>query len=421
MGSIVSSEVDVVIVGAGVAGTTCAIKLQKAGFQVMLVDRRKSLEDYKTLCTHFIQPFSIPGFKQLGLSHLFSEQNSVATKAAFFVPGGVIDPEGTYGGNELTTNAYNLERRVMDPLLRQAAIDCGVELRLGTAMEQCEQNDSGFSVTLSSQEADYTVTCDQVIAADGRRSKLARLMEVESRTYPNDRAAYFCYCTGIEAPKNNRSLFSLNNDEMSFLYPLIGGRSLLSVYIHADRAKKWNLSYSSFDNLLALFKAHLPDVDFSQARLESKIYSYAKYDNQLREPVNSKVAFIGDASLSLDPMSGVGCSFAMKSAMLLGDAIIEYGISNAIQRESALDSYAQAYHAFFDSHAKGIIADAQVGKNIDAVSQTYRVILNDPKLQKRYIDLTGRIITPEQFQSSYLLAVAKQRSVRNKNAALVEG
>lgn len=405
-----SMDFDAVIVGAGVAGSVCAIKLQRAGYKVLLVDRRKSITEYKTLCTHFIQPFSVPILHELGLSALLEPEQSVATKAAFLVPGGVIDPAGGYGGTEASQWAYNLERRVMDPALRQATLDSGVTLRMGTGLTAFDATPDGYQVTLTGHGQEYSVSCRQLVAADGRESRIARLLEAETQYYPNERAAYFCYCTGIPSPVDQRSLFSLKNNEMSFLYPLIEGRTLLSVYIQKSRAEEWGLSGSSFDMLKQLFESHLPHMDFSQASLDSRIFHYSKYENQVRRPVQMTIPFIGDASVSLDPMSGVGCGFAIKAADQLGDAIIQAGLQTSEQRQAAMQAYESAHEAFFSSHIKGIVADSLVSKSDQAVANTYEVILQDDKLQKRYIDLTGRLITPEQFQKSYLTSVAKQKS-----------
>ncbi len=407
-----SIEYDVVIAGSGVAGNICAIKLQQAGLNVLLVDRRRSHLEHKTLCTHFIQPFSVPVLHKLGLTDLLSSENSVETKAAFLVPGGVIDPEGGYGdgGTEHTHSAYNIERRVMDPMLRHVALDFGVSLKMNTSLSEFEVIKGGYRITLTEQGQKRYVTCRQVIAADGRKSRLAKVLNAETQLYANDRAAYFCYCNGIPQTGDKRSLFSLKNNEMSFLYPLIEGRTLLSVYIQKSRAELWGLSGSSFDKLMEIFQIHLPFIDFSQAELDSRILSYKQYENQVRPPVCEGVPFIGDAVISIDPMSGTGCGFAIKSADLLGDAILQHGIASKDERYTSMQFYEQSFNAFFPSHIKGIVADSLVSKSEKTVTNTFNVILNDLKLQRLYLDLTARLITPEQFQKRYLMSVAKQMS-----------
>ncbi|WP_412059082.1 NAD(P)-binding protein [Bartonella sp. DGB2] len=68
----------VVIVGAGIADCACAILLAQRGFEVRLLDHRIASNSYKTLCTHFIQPFTNDILHELRLSHLLTSAYSIA-------------------------------------------------------------------------------------------------------------------------------------------------------------------------------------------------------------------------------------------------------------------------------------------------------------------------------------------------------
>jgi flavin-dependent dehydrogenase len=408
---------DAVIVGAGVAGTLCALALRKGGYQVLLLDRRSSQQDYKKLCTHFIQPFSVPIFRELGLEALFEPTMSVKTKAAFFVPGGVIDPNGSYGkGDEPLNYAYNLEREVMDPYLRAHAKEEGVDLRMEASVTDIVNDEEISTVSFLESRQQKTITTRLIIAADGRESRLARKLGVETKRHANDRMAFFCYASGIPVPAQQRSLFSLQDKEMSFLYPLINGRTLLSVYIQNDRAQQWALDDSEFASLIQLFKAHLPHIDFSNASAQSPMYGYKRYENQTRPAVTDGVAFIGDAAASVDPMSGVGCGFAAKSAHLLATALKAHGLHDRQSIRSALDQYSNEHKAFFTPHIEGIVADSRLSKNEESMRQTYKVIISDDKLQRSYLDLTGRLITPAKFQRDYLMATVRLQKQQKAEA-----
>jgi flavin-dependent dehydrogenase len=406
------TDYDVIICGAGVAGTTCALALNAGGLSVLLIERCKHISDYKKLCTHFIQPFSVPILYELGLDGLLDTTHSVRTKARFLVPEGIIDPSSGYKNtsDQPDSWAYNIERRVMDPFLREHVLKTDIDFALGTSLAGIQCNDNGYEVDVIRDRNPTTYRTHLFIAADGRESKTAKLLNIPAETYDNDRMAFFCYAKGIDAPKDNRSLFSLREQEMSFLYPLIDGRTLLSVYIQKERAEQWSLTGNEFYSLLNVFKHHMPELDFSHANLDSPMYGYRRYENQIRPAVFQNVSFIGDSCLSLDPMSGVGCGFALKSASLLANEIINTGISTADQRATTLEAYQTQHHAFFQPHAQGIIADAKVGKSSEVMASTYQTMIDDEKLARAFVDLTGRLITPEQFQRAFLLATALAKS-----------
>ena len=56
----ITSEYDVAVVGASVAGCTTAALLGRAGAKVALLEQRPDPGAYKTVCTHFIQASATP-------------------------------------------------------------------------------------------------------------------------------------------------------------------------------------------------------------------------------------------------------------------------------------------------------------------------------------------------------------------------
>ncbi|MCM2442310.1 NAD(P)/FAD-dependent oxidoreductase [Agrobacterium vitis] len=407
---------DVAIVGAGVAGTAAAILLAQAGKSVILLERKREVEDYKLLCTHFVQPFANAVFHSIGLGHLLAPPHSIETKATFYVPGGVIDLEEGYGEDPVTAYAHNLERRVLDPALRQRAIEAGVTLELCFDVAHLETLAGEQRIVGWRDGQQARVSARMVAAADGRQSLVASLMGATGKSLDNDRAAYFCYCKGIPSPANNRSLFVLHDNEMSFLYPIIEGRSLLSVYVTMERSAQWRSVGAIWPQLLERFKTELPMVDFSSAEPDTEVYSYRKYDNQIRPAVTGGVAFLGDAAVSIDPMSGVGCSFALKSADLFAKAVLDHTCDS----HSVLAKYAASHASFFEPHITGIVADSRVSKSTATVEKTYATILRSKALQKQYLDLTARLISPEVFQRAYLREAIKGNAAPMKPAVVAK-
>lgn len=403
---------DVVIVGGSASGAAASILLRKLGLSVRVIEKLPSASSYKKLCTHFIQPSAVPVLSQLGLAHLAESGHSVRTRATFITPAGVIDPEGFYGADSQQC-ALNLERSVLDPALRQQAQECGVEIGYGEHVTEVQRSSPGWQLTVEGKEKTFSVEGRFLIAADGRMSLLARLLDNSPQSHENQRATFFAYCSGIAAPADNRSLFAHHQNGMAFLYPLINGRTLLSAYISKETAQQWQ-QQDVKASLLSFFAgvSAMPAMD--KATFETPVMGYQDYPNLTRQPVCQDVAFIGDAAQSLDPMSGVGCSFALQTAAMLAQAVAASMQQGRIDTQLALQTYQRQFNEYFPFHARGIIADALIAKDEQAQQATFRTIRNDPELQRQYRDLTGRLILPAAFQSKFLISKIRQNAAERK-------
>jgi len=401
---------DVVIAGAGVAGSIAGLLFARQGLSVLIADQKIESTKHKVLCTHFVQPVARPILAKLGLEDRIEAAGGVPTKAAFWTSAGWIDPPGDYGlapDSDGRLLAMNIERRILDPLLLEEMTDLpNLDLRLATSVDAPEPvGAGGIQVAVTTEAGDATVRAGLLVAADGRRSSLARTLgNVPVIRKENQRVCLFGYFEGVAAPPGNRSLFMLGDREMAFLYPLGGTRILLSAYIPKD-AELFGTMEEKAAALIALFERYPGVPDFSQARLVSRMHGFRDYPNLVRHPVHAGVAFLGDAALSLDPMSGVGCSFAMKTADMLVDAMtapLRVGTSAALER--GLATYAEGFQAFFAPHAAGIAADSVIAKSAATTASVYARIVRNPHLQRVFMALTGRLVSPGEFQRAFLKA-----------------
>ena len=200
---------------------------------------------------------------------------------------------------------------------------------------------------------------------------------------------------------------------MAFLYPLGGNRALLAAYVAKDLAAEWARQGEQSARLLEFFTTfpEIPKLD--RAQLESPVFGYPDYPNLVRKPVHAEAAFIGDAAISLDPMSGVGCAFAMVTADLLVEVTSQPLIEGG-DLVAGLDRYSHRFGEVFSPHAQGIAADSLIAKSPATMDAVYGRIRGDASLQRAFIALTGRLITPAEFQRRFLAAGMKARqSVRS--------
>lgn len=398
-------QLDVAVVGGSIGGCVTAIRFSRLGHRVAIFDK-KVMDDrfYKRLCTHFIQPHAVPVLARLGLARLYERDCSVRTKAVFVTPGGPVEGPGNYLPDSADLFALNLERRVLDPALRAAAREHGVRFLDGTAVEGVEEDEDGFS--LATTAGRYRARL--VVAADGRRSRLATRLGNPTEEHPNDRAALFCYFTGITTRPDDRCVFIMNDRDLACVYPLVGGRTQFVLFAEKSTVEGWQGADGRLRAFVDYF-GRLPDAPaVGGAVPEMPPLGYADYPNQVRRPVQGAIPFVGDAALSLDPMAGVGCGFALVSGDLLASAFE----GRALDRDgvrAGLEDYRQRYESVLLPHAEGIIRDSLVDKDDVAQQKTFGLISGDPALSQKYLALTGRMVHPDQFKRDLMITMMTQR------------
>jgi len=398
-------QFDVAVVGASISGCATAIRFSRMGHRVAVLEKRTLDENHhKRLCTHFMQPNGPAELDRLGLAHLREPAWSVATKAVFVTPGGVIEGPGAYLLDQPESYALNLERRVLDPALRAAAREQGAEFFDGTSVEAVAEDASGWTVDALGESGPRRVRARLLVAADGRMSRLARELGNEAESHPNERACLFGYFSGIDAPEGDRSIFVMHEHDLACTYPLVGGRTLLVLFAEKSRVEGWGSREERHQQFVKYFD-ELPDgPSMAHAVPESELLGYTDYPSLVRQSVFGSVPFVGDAAVSLDPMSGVGCGFALVSANLLADAFEGRALEPA-EVKGALEDYRQHFADTVGPHVEGICADALVGKNEAFRRKMFQAISGSPDLSRKYLAITGRLVSPGGFHQDLMRAL----------------
>jgi len=121
-----STSYDVIIAGAGPAGTSAAIHLAKQGVDVLLAEQKKFPRG--KLCGEFISPECLDHFRTLGVAaRMTAARPASLTETVFYSRGGhsVNVPSNWFRGQG---NGLGLSRAEMDDRLLQRARAIGVDV-----------------------------------------------------------------------------------------------------------------------------------------------------------------------------------------------------------------------------------------------------------------------------------------------------
>jgi 2-polyprenyl-6-methoxyphenol hydroxylase-like FAD-dependent oxidoreductase len=165
---------NVLIVGGGIAGLTAATALARQGVTVEVLE----LHDRPAGAAITIQNRAVDGLAEIGVLDRFLQEGVPRTSHDFFsyfdaagnpVPTPPLPPRPEAG----LPQAIVIHRVPLARILREAAEEAGVDVRVGSTVDALQQDDDSVTATLSDGS---TRSFDLVVGADGVRSKTRGLL-----------------------------------------------------------------------------------------------------------------------------------------------------------------------------------------------------------------------------------------------------
>ena len=304
-------QFDTIIIGASIAGSICALKLANKGWRVAVLEKRQSLLAYKKICTHIIHPYAVNQLKTLGIfDELLNKSAQMTCMNIHYRDRSVLYP---FAGK---LAAANIERKDLDPALRSTlSKHQNITLLTGISVKSFIQSGKhviGVKTLLSNNET-LNLHAPLVIGSDGRNSNVVNLSHGSIKKTENQRIALFSYFS-TKTIINQSHVWALRQgQEYIGLFPN-KQRVLISWYLPRQEFEdKQETHEKSFNRLLD----YIADQDIQVGeRLESIIVVKDSSPQTASTPLRS-LALIGDTKLAADPLTGIGCTWAMQSANLL--------------------------------------------------------------------------------------------------------
>ena len=326
---------DVVVVGARCAGAPLAAHLAAAGLSVALVDRFATAGE--TPSTHVIQAEGVACLGRIGLV------DALLATGAPWIERVRMRLDGMETGAPWPTIASDpgpqlcVRRRVMDPLLLEAAEKAGAHLRLGTRVTEvveCAGRVRGIRGTRG--RAQLRLDAPLVVGADGRSSTVARC--VGARRYnvvANERFAYWGYYARARWEPPATLLTQRWGTDFVVACPADSGLYLVIAYPPLERLARFRTDVeASFDAVVASCPPVWEVV--AGARRVERLSGVVSYESFFRESAGPGWVLVGDAGHFKDPAPGQGISDALRQAEDLARAILATEGSPIPERDRAL-------------------------------------------------------------------------------------
>jgi flavin-dependent dehydrogenase len=363
---VVDEHVDVLIVGARVAGSILATILGQAGRDVLVVDRATFPSG--TLSTHFFRGEGCVGVLQrlgvieavlaLGCPPLVREYNADAIDGSF-----TVDPPQGPGdvGFDLSVRRESLDQILVERARREAT----VEVREATTLRTIQRDDDRvIGAVIEDAAGTRTIGARLVVGADGHASRVARLVGAPTQLeIPPSRAMYYRYIEGMDGPEGDPDgpEFSLGDDELVYVFPSDGGVTCVAVSLNLDDYRTVRLDAER------AFLDRVASHPFLAGRIESarwsgRLWACGPRPSLVRVPAGPGWALVGDASMYQDPWTGLGMDNAATHATFLAAAIDE-----ALSGNDESTAWA-GFHGRRDEHAiPSFLETADLGRDLNAI------------------------------------------------------
>jgi geranylgeranyl reductase family protein len=307
-------QFDVVIVGGGPAGSSCAAFCALAGLRTVVLEREKFPRE--KVCGDCLNPSCWPVMDRLGVTEeLLGLSHSKLSSVEFIAIDGhkvIVDlPSGA-------DREISVKRSLFDNLLLRRARELGAEVREQTTVTALSRN-SNWKIETASEEIFHARI---LIGADGRNSTVARLCNLLPRP-ARERVALQAHAP-LPRGFGNRVILQflregysgqapVNENELNLC--LVGSASSISILRHWASRQFQLPADQQWRSVTPLTRSTLPCA-------------------------RENLFFIGDAARVVEPFTGEGIYYALRSGELAANAIAK--IFRGDDRQSVLRDFTRA-------------------------------------------------------------------------------
>ncbi len=323
---------DVIVIGAGPAGSAAAICAARRGLRVVLLESGRYPRH--KVCGEFVSSEAAEVLHYLGIS---SQLLQSVPRLSF----SRLHSNGTVVTMRLSDPAYSIPRLVLDEALWNASSASGVDCRIETATSVTNCGQDGFTVeTLSG-----AIQARAVLNASGRWSRLSAKHEHRGDAW-----------IGLKAH------FSGEADDSVDLYFFPNGYCGVQAVAPGVLNACALVKQGTISDLAGVFlKNRILYCRAKQWKPKTETFATAPVYLGPRSPVREGVLQVGDAAGFVDPFVGDGISLALRSGVLAGRTVLS----------AAQGDYAQLYaHAF-----SGIFRSSQFVRKALSFSSIVQPIL----------------------------------------------
>lgn len=354
---------DVIIIGAGPAGSSTARVIARRGYRTLLVER-KSRVGIPVLCGEFLPTVEelrdiLPHSSRI--DRICNISNSVVLNRCNHIV--LVSPSGDEF--DIPMRAIVIDRAAFDQHLAEQALKAGAILLTGTKLKD---RVSKNQVRLISGSGTRIVECAVLVGADGPLSTVARCVPGLSQQETNDLSISIQYtieATGFDSDR----VFMFFGNIAPGGYAWIIPRGHTEANVGLGLRPSYATPRRSLRNYLHSFIHHylIEKLGIRNIRIKRRISGFIPVNGPVQSTVTATALLVGDAASHVMPTNGGGIPTALIGGNIAGKAIVDY-----LKSGSKLSNYEEMWRREFGNElitGASLLSVASIPMLSDAVTE----------------------------------------------------
>lgn len=310
-------QVDLLVVGAGPAGSALAAAIARAGASVLLVDA--ATHPRPKACAEYASPRIVEELARIGLAPDDWVDTAVPLRGMDLRVGSRT-ARISYAGRHGQRDAWGLDRRRFDERLARHAAESGAELRERTRLMRLMTQDGrvhGAVLRTVGGERDDHILARHVVGADGARSTVAHLLGVEQRVGFPRRIGLVAHYSGVDELTAHGEMH-VGPGWYVGLAPTPDGELNVGMALPVDNSR------DGARQRMARAIEELPAVSerLRGAQRISPIRGASPIGHRVARVAGPGWLLVGDAAGFVDPFTGEGIHRALRSSRAAASALL---------------------------------------------------------------------------------------------------
>ncbi len=366
-------EIEIGIIGGGLAGLVSAIHLRNSGKEVTVFE--KDSYPHHKVCGEYLSNEIIPYLKQLGINLEELQPKHINKLTYSNVSGKIINTQLPLGG-------IGVSRYALDHFLYKKNLELGVNF-VQIQVKDIHFNNDEFQIITTD---DTTYLTKIALGAFGKRSLLDKKM---NRNFINEKSGWLAVKAHYQVAYFPDNLVMLHNFKGGYCGISKTETGAINVcYLASYNSFKKYKDIKVYKEKVLSLNPHLKDFFKHASPIFEKELSIAQIFFGQKSVIQDHVIMLGDAAGLIHPLSGNGMAMAIHSAKIASECVLKHDSKQSFSRQEMEKEYTQEWESHFKVRLRmgSILQKILLDKYLSAFFQ--RLIIIFPFLLPKIISKT---------------------------------